>query len=723
MKIVVQKYKDGSLTLLEVPVPATKAGGVLVRNTFSVISAGTEMMKVAESKLSLVGKARARPDQVHKVLQTLSQQGPVATYQKVMNRLDSYTPLGYSIAGVVDEVGAGMDGFTVGQRVAGGGNQFALHAEFNWVPLNLCVPIPDSVSDQEAAFATVGAISMQGYRQSEMKLGETAVVIGLGLLGQILVGILRAAGVHVFGIDTDKSRCQLAVDAGAIACAQTGGADFATFVEALDRHTSSAGADCIFITAGGDSNEPVELAADLARDRARIVDVGKCSADLPWAKYSQKELEFRFSRSYGPGRYDPIYEEQGVDYPIGYVRWTEKRNMASFLDLIARGALDLKPLISSVHALDDAVSVYENMNAGTLKGIGILFSYPEAAAPARFLNLRSVAARAEGKPQLRIGVVGCGNYASSMLLPHLKDRPDVELVEVVTTTSLSGANAAKKFGFARVSTDASRVFDDPDIDVVMILTPHNSHAALVAQALKSGKAVFVEKPLAVTADQLRGVIDAAQESGNSRLMVGFNRRFSPILQKLKSEFGQSDGAQFMQYRVNAGSLDTSSWQADRPMQGGRLVGEGCHFIDTASWWFGARPVSVFAVSAGGDPDNVSITVKYDNGSVAVVNYMTGGDPRYPKELMEVTAHKMTAKLDNYTQAEVWRNGSRKKFRALAADKGQKDQMSSFCTALLSGSDIPISFASLVETTAVTIAAETSISLGRPVSIAEILSPS
>lgn len=719
MKIIAQKYRDGSLTLLDVPVPATKAGGVLVRSSYSAISAGTELMKVAESKLSLLGKAKARPDQVRKVLQTLSQQGPLATYQKIANRLDSYTPLGYSLAGVIEDVGAEVDGFRAGQRVACGGNQFALHAEFNWVPVNLCVAIPDNVSDEQAAFATVGAIAMQGFRQAEIGLGETAVVIGLGLLGQILVRILRAAGVHAFGIDIDAERCRLAMEGGAAACATKGGAEFEGFVEALRRTTSGAGADCIFITAGGDSNEPVELAGELSRDRGRIVDVGKCRADLPWAEYSQKELEFRFSRSYGPGRYDPIYEEQGIDYPIGYVRWTEKRNMASFLDLIAQGRLDLSPLISSIHPFDEAVAVYEDMNAGRSRGIGVLFRYPDAAPKTRMLELRKAPARA-GKPRLRLGVIGCGNYASSMLLPHLKGRADVELAEVVTTTPLSGANAAAKFGFASMSTDPARVFDDADIDAVMVLTPHGSHADLVARALRAGKAVFVEKPLAITTEGLRKVVQAAEESGNTRLMVGFNRRFSPLLRKMRAAFGGFDDAQFLHYRINAGALDPASWHADRARQGGRFVGEGCHFVDTASWWFGARPVSASAVSVGADADNVAATITYDNGASAVISYMTGGDPRYPKELIEVAGHGMTAKLDNFQTGEVWRRGKRKVFRAMAADKGQKDQMLAFVAALRGGTDMPVPFTSLVETTAVTLAAERSIALGRPFAVADIL---
>ena len=668
MKIIAQKYKDGSLTMLDVPTPATKAGGVLVRNTFSVISAGTEMMKVSESKMSLLGKARARPDQVRKVMQTLSQQGPLATYQKVMNRLDTYTPLGYSIAGVVEEVGDGVDGLAAGQRLACAGNQYALHAELNWVPINLCVPIPDNVSDEQAAFTTVGSVSMQGFRQSELRLGETAIVIGLGLLGQVLIRILNAAGVHAYGVDMDPIRCRMAEEGGAAACATVNSADFDAMADAMWQSTNGAGADCVFLTAAGKSNQPVEMAAELARDRARIVDVGKCSVDLPWDAYAAKELEFRFSRSYGPGRYDPFYEEGGIDYPIGYVRWTEKRNMSSFMSLLSQGAIDLKPLIDGIHDFDDAVSVYERMNAGELSGVGILFRYPPQ------IEIKKVVERSPVRPSVgrkknsvRLGVIGCGNYANTMLLPHLKARSDVEFVEVSTTTPLSGMNAQSKFGFEAVSTDSNRILENPDIDAVLVLTPHSSHADLVCDALRAGKAVFVEKPLAINAQQLQSIARTVAETGNDRIMVGFNRRFSPMLSDLKKQFGSTSEASVLQYRVNAGRLEASSWHADRLNQGGRFVGEGCHFVDTAGWWFGANPVSVVAAAASDDLDNLTATVSYENGAQATINYVTGGDPRYPKELMEAFGHGVTAKMDNFSSGEVWRKGKVKKVKVLSAN--------------------------------------------------------
>ena len=453
MKQIAQNYKSGEIALLDVPVPACRSGGVLVRSDFSLISMGTEAMKIHESKLSLIGKARARPDQVKKVFETVTQLGPVATYKKVMNRLDSYTPLGYSLSGVVVAVGAGSEQFRVGQRVACGGNQFALHAEYNWVPRNLCVAVPENVSQLHAAFTTVGAIAMQGFRQSDARLGETACVIGLGLVGQILVQILRAAGVQVVGVDVSKERCELAERSGAAACGVPGDPSFDRTKAKLEALSAGAGADHVFLTAGGDTNRPVEIAAELARDRARVVDIGKCKLDLPWNAYYEKELDLRFSRSYGPGRYDPNYEERGIDYPIGYVRWTERRNMECVLELVAAGRLDFDAITSDVVPFDDAAAVYEKINRGELQGLGVVFRYPlqgsalEALSVARLPPVPRLHLSASPAPRVRLGVIGCGNYATTMLLPHLKGRRDVELVEVATATALSAANAQAKFGF------------------------------------------------------------------------------------------------------------------------------------------------------------------------------------------------------------------------------------------------------------------------------------
>src|SRR5215468_3905731 len=378
MKQIAQNYKTGELTVLDVPAPVCRPGGVLVRSLFSLISTGTEMMKVTEAKLSMVGKARARPDQLRKVMDSVAQQGAVATYKKVMNRLDSYTPLGYSLCGVVVEVGRGAEEFSVGQFVAAAGNEYALHAEYNWVPVNLCVPVPHGVSPEHAAFSTVGAIAMHGVRRAEVQLGDTACVIGLGLVGQLVVRLLAAAGVRVIGLDVIDDRCRLAEKAGAVLCAAPSDEGMEAARQALAGISGGRGAAHVFLTAGGSSNGPVEAAAKLARDRARVIDIGKTRLDLPWNAYYDKELDVRFSRSYGPGRYDDRYELQGIDYPAGYVRWTERRNLECFLDLLADGSVDVASLVSGVFPIEEAADVYSRLGAGSLEGVGFLLSYGPA---------------------------------------------------------------------------------------------------------------------------------------------------------------------------------------------------------------------------------------------------------------------------------------------------------------------------------------------------------
>jgi predicted dehydrogenase/threonine dehydrogenase-like Zn-dependent dehydrogenase len=732
MKQIAQNYRSGELTLLEVPVPAARPGGVLVRTQFSLISTGTELMKINESRLSLLGKARARPDQVKKVMASVSQQGLRATYRKVSDRLDAWTPLGYSLCGEVVEAGAGVDDLAVGQRVACAGNSYALHAEYNWVPRNLCVPLPEGVASEHAAFTTVGAIAMQGYRQSEARLGETACVIGLGLVGQLLVQILRAAGVNVVGLDPSAERCRLAERGGAAACRPPDPASLGPVLETLAALTDGAGADHVFLTAGGDTNQPVELAAELARDRARVVDIGKCRLDLPWTEYYAKELDVRFSRSYGPGRYDPTYEEGGVDYPIGYVRWTERRNMACFLDLVAEGRLDLDPLVSAVLPFEDAVGAYERIQRGEQDGVGMLFRYSANGSTRRRLTgtvppgrpARQPAAqplvrlgvqsghRPAGRPTVRLGVIGAGSYATSMLLPHLRDRADVRLVEVATATGLSAANAQRRFGFERCSTDHRGLLADEAVDAVVIATRHHAHAAMVCEALHAGKAVFVEKPLAVDPDQLQAILAAVADSGNDRLMVGFNRRFAPLLTDLKGAVGARGGPVQVRYDVNAGRLEAGSWYG-QPEEGPRLVGEGCHFVDTISWWLDQDPVAVFAAATGGDPDDTATTLLYPDGSVATVAYQTGGDPRAPKELFGATGDGQLARLHNFQRTELWRGGHRQVRRSRTGiDKGQKRELDAFVRAVAEARPMPIPLASLVATTQATFAARRSLASRR-----------
>jgi predicted dehydrogenase/threonine dehydrogenase-like Zn-dependent dehydrogenase len=714
MKQIAQNYKTGELSLLEVPVPACRPGGVLVRTAFSLISPGTEMMKVSESKLSLLGKARARPDQVKKVVSSIRQQGVMATYQKVMNRLDSYTPLGYSLAGEIVEVGQGAQDFRVGEQVACAGNQYALHADYNWVPTNLCVPVPAGVSLEQAAFATVAAIALQGLRQSEIHLGEIACVIGLGLVGQILVRLLCRTGAFLVGLDIVAERCRLAEAAGAKFCAVPDTMGFDALSRVVQALSGGHGADCIFISAGGADNKPVEMAVELARDRARIIDVGKCKLDLPWNEYYAKELEIRFSRSYGPGRYDSMYEEAGIDYPIGYVRWTERRNMECILALLGDGSLDFSSLITDIVSFDDAVEIYERMNRGDHRGVGVLFRYqPEPSPTPRTVNARIKQRSGE---RIGLGVIGAGNYASSMLLPHLASASGVAMKEVVTNSALSAATAAKKFGFARFSTDSAGLLSSADVDAVLIATRHASHARLVCDALRAGKAVFVEKPLAIARQSLSEIIATVRDTGNDRVMVGFNRRFSPFLVQLKEEWGRRNAAHTISYRINAGPLETGSWYAQSDSEGSRFVGEGGHFIDTMNWWLDSLPRRITAAGSSDSPDDLSVMLSYPDGSLVTVSYLTNGDPRVAKERIEIFGDGMTACFDNFSRFELWTAGRRVSRKQRDPDKGQKGELQAFIAAVTSGTAMPIDFASLVGTTAATLAVSESIGVGWPIEL-------
>lgn len=744
MKQVAQNYRTGELAVLDVPPPACRPGGVMVRSLYSLISTGTELMKVSEARKSLVGKARARPDQVRKLVDSVAQQGLRSTYTKAVNQLDSYTPLGYSLCGVVTELGRGVADLQVGQRVACAGNEYALHADVNWVPRNLCAPVPDAVDSRDAAFATVGAIAMHGVRRAEPQIGEVACVVGLGLVGQLVVQLLVASAVRVVGLDPVAERCRLAEKAGAVACDAPDAQGLARLEQVLGGLGGGLGADHVLLVAGGASRTPVEAAARLARDRARVVDIGKLKLDLPWNAYYDKELELRFSRSYGPGRYDERYELDGADYPPGYVRWTERRNLECFLDLLAHDALRVELLASHTFPLAEAPAVYLGVKDGSLRGVGFLFEYPDAgpgpsaapgapfapgdeAAEARGAPPRGAAAAGPGvapgagsgrragprRPRLRLGFVGAGAYASSMLLPHLASREDLELAHVVTSSSLSAANARRRFGFTHAATDLGRLLED-DLDAVFVVTRHHTHAELVCRCLEAGYPTFVEKPLALHEEELSRVLDVARATGNDRLMVGFNRRFSPLLEDLHRRFGEPGGPGVVRYHVNAGQLGGRSWYGDAAREGSRFVGEGGHFLDTISWWLGAKPVTVHATSTAERRD-LHVVVRFDDGSVGSVDYVTAGAARFPKETFEASAGHRTARLENFRRTTLWAGRRHEVRRAWgSADKGQSAQLARFVDAVRSGGPMPIPLAELAATTAATLAAERSVAAGAPV---------
>ncbi|MGH7726572.1 MAG: bi-domain-containing oxidoreductase [Candidatus Eiseniibacteriota bacterium] len=733
MKQILQNYKTGELRLADVPAPALRAGGVLVATRASLISAGTEKMKVDVAKKSLLGKALERPDQVRKVVESVRQQGLLQTYEKVMNKLDTPTPLGYSSAGVVLEVGSDAGEFQVGDPVACAGAGYAVHAEIAYVPKNLVVPMRADTPFERGAFTTLGAIALQGVRQGEIRLGEDVVVIGLGLVGLLTVQLLKEAGARVVGIELDPARAALAKDLGCDRVVIGSGSEAR---EAVLHASAGRGADCAIVTAASSSSGPVALAGELLRDRGRVVVVGITKMDLPHRVFYEKELSLVLSRSYGPGRYDPSYEEQGVDYPPGYVRFTERRNMEEFLRRVEDGRVQVDPLISHRVPFVDAERAYALIQGrATEPYLGIVLSYGETPDRARRVNLASPGAGAAVAPArarvageaVGVGFVGAGNFATSMLLPHLKRRSDVRLTGVVTASGLTARGAAEKFGFSFCASEAQEVIADPATDAVFVVTRHQLHAGFAERALRAGKAVFVEKPLAVNAEELDRVAAAVRdvEASTGRpapLLIGFNRRFAALSRDLAAHFPAGEGPLLVSYRVNAGFLGRESWYQDPTVGGGRILGEVCHFLDYVVFLTGS-PIARVVASGMRDPrghwradDNLSVTAECADGSVGSVLYAAAGDPAMPKERVEVLGRGRSAVLDNYQSLTLW-SGSKKRTKgALSVEKGHAEEIARFVAALVAGGAPPIAWSELLNVSRATLATIESLTTGFPVSV-------
>ena len=654
MKQVSQEMKKGTMHVEDVPEPALKGGGVVVRNEYSLISSGTERSSVQKRKESMLSKVRSNPEMVKLVIQQMRQQGVLNVYRKVMTRLEAFAPLGYSSAGTVIGVAGDVDDFTVGDRVACGGSS-ANHAEVLFVPKNLCVKVPADVAMREAAFTTVGAIALQGVRLAAPTLGETVAVIGLGLVGQLTVQILKAAGCSVIGIDIDARSAALAKSLGADAAFQRASRGLLTDILS---QTHGVGVDAIIITAATKSSDPVQLAGAIARDKARVVLVGDVGITIPRTPYYMKELEFRISRSYGPGRYDKAYEEKGQDYPLGFVRWTEKRNMEEFLRLVKSKKVNVEKLTTHTFPIADALKAYAMLGRGTKERcIGVLLEYPHEKRSAA--NAVSVAPERESKGLVSVGFIGAGNFAQSSLIPFL-DTKAVILRGVCTSNGLNAKNVARKFGFESATTDPKEIYASSKVDTVFIATRHNLHASLCIQAIKNHKHVFVEKPLALNEKELAEIIkayDAAKKQSHLRFMVGFNRRFSPSVRQAKAFFADAAEPMLVNYRVNAGFIPKDQWTQDPLEGGGRIIGEVCHFVDTIQYITSGEPTSVFAqsLSLGGErtqSDNVAITIRFSNGSVGVITYLANGDPSLSKERIEIFSGGKTAVIDNFKILET-----------------------------------------------------------------------
>ncbi|MBU0991500.1 MAG: bi-domain-containing oxidoreductase [Proteobacteria bacterium] len=711
MKQIMQNYKTGELKIEDVPTPLTRRGGAKIRTRYSLISAGTERATLEISRKNLLGKAKARPDLVKKVMDTTRKIGIKNTFDLVMNKLNASVPLGYSLSGVVLEIADDVSGIRKGDRVACAGAGYANHSEEVFVPRNLMAKIPDSVTDQEAAFTTVGSIALHGVRQAGVHIGDNVGVIGLGLVGQMTVSLLKAHGCRVLGIDLNERSVSLSKEMGAEMAVLR---NDSLLEEKMERFTNGIGLDSIIITAGTDSNDPFMLSSQVMRDRGVLVVVGGIRMEIVKSVSSLfylKEIDIRFSRSYGPGRYDAQYEEKGNDYPPGYVRWTENRNMICFLDLIETGKIDIKPLVTHTFPFSNAMDAYKIIEGEQSEFyVGILLSYEERKKhePAKiFVNEHEAL-----KGTLSIGMIGAGNFAQANILPFLKGNPDVRLNGICTAKGMTAKSVAEKFRFKYCAGDPLEILDDKDSQLVFIATRHDSHAEYVVRALRKGKHVFVEKPLCVSLPQLEEIIKTVahlKDTGKLYgLMVGYNRRFAPSSLKLKSFFGGSDAPVTLIYRVNAGYMPPDNWYQD-PAQGGRFVGEGCHFVDFAQFITGSVPVSVHAFGipekqkTSSLVDNLTVSIQMKNGSLVVIVYNASGAPNMPKERVEVLGMNSSAVLDDFKALTLYRGG-KKTVKRFPQDKGYHGEIASYLLHVKTGKGQLISFNSLVVTSLTTFAA-------------------
>ena len=714
MKQVIQDFKSGELSVAEVPPPAIAKGFVLVRNHFSLISAGTERSTVSTAQASLLGKARQRPDLVKQVVESLKKNGWAETLTRVRTKLETLKELGYSSAGTVIASLDTEGRFHPGDRVACGGGGYASHAGIITVPQNLIVKVPDTVELDAAAFTTLGSIAMQGVRQANPRLGEFVCVIGLGLLGQLTAQILRANGCQVFGVDTDDSMVALARKHSCqAACTRSDpGLDSAQVA-----FTGGRGFDSVIITAATQSSDPVEQATAILRHKGVIVIVGSVPMNIPREPhFYKKELELRISCSYGPGRYDTSYEEFGHDYPYGYVRWTENRNMEAFVKLLETGSVDVRPLITHVFEVEDAEKAYDIVTGETReRHIGMLLKYPDTASSTSINVSQANAIPSPAEP--RIGFIGAGSFAQKFLIPFAKARG--ELAAVATTRGITAKSVADKFQFPSFSTDPEALIRDRSINTVFIATRHDSHAAFAVEALVAGKNVFVEKPLALDPEQLEEVAEIASSLNDCRLMVGYNRRFSPLAREAKKIFSHVAGPLLMNYRINAGFLPKEHW-TQTEQGGGRILGEVCHFVDLMQFLSGSAPVSAYAVSVAAndarvpDQDNVIISLRFQNGSIGQISYLACGDKLLSKERIEIFGGGQSFIIDDFKHGEHYADGSRRVLKLTG--KGHEQEVEEFLRAIREGRPSPISLDSLILTSRTTFAIVDSLRTGLPQAI-------
>ena len=728
MDQLIQSYRTGALDISPVPPPAGDESGLLIATTASLVSAGTEKMIVDIAKKSLLGKAKARPDLVKQVIAKMKQEGIRNTLEKVFTKLDTPIPLGYSCAGRVIHVGDKVSGYALGDRVACGGAGYASHSEINYVPKNLCVKIPYGVDDLDASFVTVGAIALQGVRQAEPTLGERVAVIGLGLIGQLTVQLLKANGCKVLGTDLDPEKLALASKLGADAVCNS-----SDLLAAADVFSGGRGVDCIIITASTSSNQPITDAGEIARLRAKVVIVGMVGMDIPRNIFYRKELDIRLSMAYGPGRYDAEYEEKGHDYPFSYVRWTEQRNFEAFLELIAEGKVTPKALVTHQFDFADALKAYDLLEGKSQeKYLGIVLNYPNAdqyldqvrsATLTKTVALKTAQHSSPSTQNLSYGLIGAGNFTKSVILPALAKVGDFEPVALCTATGISAHAVGTKYGFAEITTDSEAVLGNEKVNTVLITTRHNTHANYVVKALQAGKHVFVEKPLCITPAELDEIEDVYASllvhSSAPILTVGFNRRFAPLIGKMKEEAAGRPMA--ITYRINAGVIPKEVWIQDPEVGGGRIVGEVCHFIDTCSFLADSLPVAVYAScvrkpdASVPDEDNVSIVITFANGSTAAIQYLAYGNRQVPKESIELFAGNTAMQMIDFRELTIYSGSKKERIKSANQDKGFQAEFTAFRDGVRSGT-APIPFDSLCAITRTTFAILESLRTGAVVKV-------
>jgi predicted dehydrogenase/threonine dehydrogenase-like Zn-dependent dehydrogenase len=715
MRAILEDVRSGEVTSHEVPQPELRPGGILVRTAFSAISAGTELAHREQVEKSLLGKALARPDLVRQVVDFARAAGVRAAYQKVQSRLDALAPLGYSCAGMVIAAGQGVTEFQPGDRVACAGAGYASHCEVNFIPKNLAVRVPDGVPLEAASLSAIGAIALQGFRQSQAVLGEVVAVIGAGLVGVLTIQLAKAAGCRVIAIDRDPQRVERAQQFGADLALGSSDRDVPVRVQEFARY----GADVAIITAASPSAEPVELAAGISRDRGRIVVVGTVDLGVSRKAMYMKELSLVLSRSYGPGRYDSEYEEDGRDYPVGHVRWTEKRNMEAFLDLLASGSIQVAHFLERRCPVEQGRAAYEE-----LKSTGaytVLLEYPNRALISMPVAL-AAASRASRSGELRVSCIGAGSFARSVVFPALRKTRGVALQSVATASGVASESARWLFGFAR-AVPTAELLQDKDADAVFVLSRHDSHARYVVAALANHKPVLVEKPLAIDREQLEEIRCAYQSEKEKGLapflMVGYNRRFAPFTGKLKHFFSGRSEPMVVQVRVNAGYVPNDHWVQRNSSGAGRILGELCHFVDWARFMVDRDIVSVAASAlpdaARYNRDNVVANLRFQDGSIATIAYLANGDRSIPKEQFEVFCEGKVGRINDFCMLELARDGKTRRSKA-RRNKGNEREIELTLEAIRQGSSSPIPFEELMDISEATIAIEEAIASGEAISL-------